>query len=109
MARHFQKICSACIFICQNVTVKTQKANMNLYSLQYCFESHSSSTKRERHLHKKKIKHSLKTRDVAPKLIVTDPDPTFQRVPDPVSDPALNNNSSSRNMILKVFQRHIKT
>jgi hypothetical protein len=54
---------------------------------------------------------------VDPKLFVTDPDPTFQRVmvgsgskfskvPDPVSDPTLNAYFFSRTLILEKIFKH---
>jgi hypothetical protein len=55
---------------------------------------------------------------VDPKLFVTDPDPTFQRVtdpdptlkkvPDPVSDPTLNIYFFSRTIILRSFNSILK-
>jgi hypothetical protein len=55
---------------------------------------------------------------VDPKLFVTDPDPTFQRVPDldptfkkvpdPVSDPTLNSYFFSRTIILRSFNSILK-
>jgi hypothetical protein len=45
---------------------------------------------------------------VDPKFFVKDPDPTFQKVPDPVSDPTLNIYSSSRTMISRSFNGILK-